>query len=257
MLDFLIEDICTKGNPVFFAFQIARWVIRIIQIAVPFALIIFGSLDFFKALIANDEKEMRTQRKPFVKRIIVSIIIIMLPTLVNMLLKSLAKNTNNKFAECWNLAGQTGDLAVNDDSEIWDEPTVDPDVQPLTTDEITVGMQVRIVSGQGAGHVATVKEIIKESKSARVVLNDTQQEIVVSTYYLRKESDSTDSTDTDEIKTTISAGDKVKILKGDFAGQTGVVKQVHYFDSVEKYKVQIDGTSDFKDYSKDEIEYYK
>ena len=93
-------DSCTYIQP---------WIIRIlknlifdIQITVPFALIIWGSLDFFKALIANDENEMKKKRKPFVRRLIYAIIILILPALVNILLKNISSSTNSNFAKCWN-----------------------------------------------------------------------------------------------------------------------------------------------------------
>lgn len=88
-----------------FVFQIARLVIRILQIAVPFALIIWGSLDFFKAVIAGDEKEMKMKRKPFVQRLIAALIVLLLPSIVNLIMKNIAKNQNNTFVNCYNEAG--------------------------------------------------------------------------------------------------------------------------------------------------------
>ena len=88
-----------------FVFQIARLIIRILQIAVPFALIIWGSLDFFKAVIAGDEKEMKMKRKPFVQRLIAALIVLLLPSIVNLIMKNIAKNQNNTFVNCYNEAG--------------------------------------------------------------------------------------------------------------------------------------------------------
>lgn len=115
MLNFLIAEACTKGSSILFVFQAARWIIRIIQIAVPFVLIIFGSLDFFKAIVAGDEKEMKQKRKPFVQRVIAALIIILLPTLVNLIMKNIAANTNNRFATCWSNAAPGNDLKLPDD----------------------------------------------------------------------------------------------------------------------------------------------
>ena len=53
---FLVDAVCDVED-FLFVLQIARWVIRILQFAVPFALIIMGSLDFFKAVIAGDDKQ--------------------------------------------------------------------------------------------------------------------------------------------------------------------------------------------------------
>lgn len=111
MLEFLASngtnlDICTNAD-LKWIIQLVRIIIRIISIAAPFALIIFGSLDFFKAIIAGDEKEMKAKRKPFIGRLVAAIIILLMPTIVNLVMKTVAKNTQSKFATCWNAAGST------------------------------------------------------------------------------------------------------------------------------------------------------
>ena len=86
-------------------FNAALFVIRLIQIAVPFALVIWGSLDFFKALIAGDEKEMKMKRKPFIGRLVAAIIILVLPWLVKLIAKQIAgSNDANKFWKCYDSA---------------------------------------------------------------------------------------------------------------------------------------------------------
>ena len=119
MFNFLVATqidlgMCSDQGDLLFIFQVARLVIRIIQIAVPFALIIWGSLDFFKAVIAGDEKEMKQKRKPFVQRLIAAIIILLLPSLVNLIIKSFASDT--KFGDCWDAAksGAQGKFSLPD-----------------------------------------------------------------------------------------------------------------------------------------------
>ena len=100
-------DVCTNAK-LLWIIQLLRIIIRIIAIAAPFALIIFGSLDFFKAVIAGDEKEMKAKRKPFVGRLVAAIIILLMPTIVNIIMKTLASNSNNTFATCWKKATDAG-----------------------------------------------------------------------------------------------------------------------------------------------------
>lgn len=103
-----------------FVFQVARLVIRIIQVAVPFALIIWGSLDFFKAVIAGDEKEMKQKRKPFVQRLIAAVIILLLPSIVNVIMKALASNSQSNFATCWTKAedGAKGKFTIPESDDL-------------------------------------------------------------------------------------------------------------------------------------------
>ena len=102
MINFLdvsgLAEICSyvKIIPILAA---AKFVIRVLQIAVPFALIIWGSLDWFKALIAHDEKEMRMKRKPFVARVVAALLIFFLPWIVDFISQQLAGK--KKAADFW------------------------------------------------------------------------------------------------------------------------------------------------------------
>ena len=100
-------NVC-ENDKLVWIIQLLRIVIRIIAIAAPFALIIFGSLDFFKAIIAGDEKEMKAKRKPFIGRLVAAIVILLMPTIVNIIMKTVASNTNNTFATCWKKATEYG-----------------------------------------------------------------------------------------------------------------------------------------------------
>lgn len=119
-----IEFGACDDNSTLFAFQIARLVIRILQIAVPFALIIWGSLDFFKAVIAGDDKEMKQKRKPFVQRLLAAVIILVLPILVNAIVKTLGNNKsstgNSKysmFIDCWNKADPSNGIKLPESAD--------------------------------------------------------------------------------------------------------------------------------------------
>ena len=85
-----ITNYSCQDSTIFPLFEAAKFVITIIQIAVPFALVIWGSLDFFKALISADEKEMRMKRKPFISRLVAAVIILMLPWIVQLIARQVA-----------------------------------------------------------------------------------------------------------------------------------------------------------------------
>ena len=107
MINFLTLDLTNYScdADVLPIFDAALFVIRIIQIAVPFVLVIWGSLDFFKALIAGDEKEMRMKRKPFISRVVAALIILVLPWLVKLIAKQIAGSDNaSNFWKCYDQA---------------------------------------------------------------------------------------------------------------------------------------------------------
>ena len=57
-----------------------------IRILVPIALIIFGILDFGRAVFASKEDDMKKAQETFTKRLIVGVIIFFVPTLVNLII---------------------------------------------------------------------------------------------------------------------------------------------------------------------------
>ena len=96
----VVGNICNGDT--FFIFQTAYSVILIIQIAVPFVLIVLGSIDFFKSVVAGDEKEMKQKRKPFVQRIIAAIVIFLIPFIVSLIITTFFKDS--EFGSCYSAA---------------------------------------------------------------------------------------------------------------------------------------------------------
>lgn len=107
MINFLediinLSDYSCKDTKLFPVFQTVKFFIVLIQVSVPFALVIWGSLDWFKALIARDEKEMRIKRKPFVTRVIFAMLILVLPWVLKLISNKLADT--NQFWKCYSEA---------------------------------------------------------------------------------------------------------------------------------------------------------
>jgi hypothetical protein len=101
----IIDGYSCAGTRLFPLFQLAKFIIVLIQISVPFGLVIWGSLDWFKALIAHDEKEMRMKRKPFIQRVIAAIIVLVLPWLVQLIAEIFAgKSQTADFWTCYSEA---------------------------------------------------------------------------------------------------------------------------------------------------------
>ena len=84
--------------------SLVRTAIKLLQIVVPIALILFGTIDMGKAVIAGDEKKMKEAQKPFVKRIVAAVIVFVIPFIVNLIMNLVTTN-NNDWKECWNAAG--------------------------------------------------------------------------------------------------------------------------------------------------------
>lgn len=94
-------NFCEK-NGVKIALKIVGAMIFIAKIIVPLLIIIFGIMDFYKALVNSDEKNTKDAIHIFMRRIISGIIIFFLPTLVDILLNFVDgySGTKSNFDEC-------------------------------------------------------------------------------------------------------------------------------------------------------------
>lgn len=93
---------------------LAKMVIKVLQLVVPIGLIIMGTVDMAKAVIAGDEKKMKEAQKPFIKRIIAAVIVFLIPIIVNMVLNFVTTG-NSEWIDCWNSAEWNGAIDVSND----------------------------------------------------------------------------------------------------------------------------------------------
>lgn len=105
-------DVCTDG--ISEVVGLAKMVIKVLQIAVPIGLIVMGTVDMAKAVIAGDEKKMKEAQKPFIKRIIAAVIVFLIPIIVNMIL-SFVTTGNSEWIDCWNKSKWNGAVNVDPD----------------------------------------------------------------------------------------------------------------------------------------------
>ena len=106
------SSVCTGG--IAEVVGLAKMVIKVLQLVVPIGLIIMGTIDMAKAVIAGDEKKMKEAQKPFIKRIIAAVIVFLIPIIVNMILSFVTKG-NSDWIDCWNSAEWNGAIDVSND----------------------------------------------------------------------------------------------------------------------------------------------
>ena len=101
---FLDADYCKMIGPVL---KFVKTIITLIQYAVPIVIIILGSIDLFKAVVASKEDEIKAAQKLLIKRVIYGVVIFFLVTIVMLIFNTLASNGNetanaNNWISCWN-----------------------------------------------------------------------------------------------------------------------------------------------------------
>ena len=90
--------------------EIVKLILKIFMFALPIILIVLGVMDLFKAMITSDEKAAKESRKMFLRRVVYTIIVFLVPTIVmalfNILPSSAYDNDINgtNWYDCWNEA---------------------------------------------------------------------------------------------------------------------------------------------------------
>ena len=94
---------CTYLNPII---SIIKTVLSIVQWAIPIILIVIGTFDIMKAVIASKEDEIKAAQKLLIKRVVYAVVIFLIPTIVYFVF-NIVSNTDGidgtgNFWDCWN-----------------------------------------------------------------------------------------------------------------------------------------------------------
>ncbi len=80
---------------------IAKKVLFVLQIAIPIALLIFGTIDLGKAVMAGDEKEIKTAINLLIKRVVAAVAVFLLVLLVSIVTGWVG---GTEWKACWSSA---------------------------------------------------------------------------------------------------------------------------------------------------------
>lgn len=75
---------------------IISFVVTALKIIVPIILIIFGMIDLMKAVMSNDEKEMKGAQTKLLKRVIYAVAVFLVVSIVQIVFGALGSNTNEQ-----------------------------------------------------------------------------------------------------------------------------------------------------------------
>lgn len=80
--------------------QITSKIILLVQVIVPILLVIFGMLDFLKAVVAQKDDEIKKGQKMFLKRLIVGILVFFIIVIVKLVINIVAGVDASGIIEC-------------------------------------------------------------------------------------------------------------------------------------------------------------
>lgn len=83
-------------------------IMPIIQFGIPIILIVMGSIDLGKAVMSQDDKEIKGATGKLIKRVIYAIVVFFIPFIVNLAMKLVGtagvteSDSQDGFVTCWN-----------------------------------------------------------------------------------------------------------------------------------------------------------
>lgn len=86
--------------------NVVHLIVIAIQVVVPILLIIWGMIDFAKAIIGQDEDKIKAGQKTFIKRLIAAVVVFLIVTIVQLAINLAASvgGTGNDASNAWNCA---------------------------------------------------------------------------------------------------------------------------------------------------------
>lgn len=86
--------------------KLIKGILKLIQILIPVALIIMGSVDLGKAVLSSDDKEIKQATSKLIKRAIAAVVIFFIPFLVNLVMGLVQDaepddSDTETWASCW------------------------------------------------------------------------------------------------------------------------------------------------------------
>lgn len=99
MLQFM-KDVCT--GDLLNVMSLITTAVKILRIAIVAALVLWGTIDMGKAVIAGDEKKIKEAQKPFVKRLVSAVIVFLIPYIISIVMGLVT--SDKSYQKCWNSA---------------------------------------------------------------------------------------------------------------------------------------------------------
>lgn len=104
-------DVCS--GEIMKTWRLIGYILLIIKIAVPIVLIVMGSIDMMKAVMAAKEDDIKKSQGMFIKRTIAAIIVFFVPTIVNLILNVIG-GSEYKNSECIKCVLDVGTCVVDE-----------------------------------------------------------------------------------------------------------------------------------------------
>ena len=97
---FILAGTCDSLKDVI---AIVGFILNVIQWVVPVILIVIGSIDLVKAVIASKEDDIKKGQQTLIKRLIAAVIVFLVPLIVSVVMSLIGQNGGtDSWSSCWN-----------------------------------------------------------------------------------------------------------------------------------------------------------
>lgn len=88
--------------------NVVHLIVVAIQVVVPILLIIWGMIDFAKAIVGQDEEKIKAGQKTFIKRLIAAVVVFLIVTIVQLAINLAASigGQGNDAQSAWECASE-------------------------------------------------------------------------------------------------------------------------------------------------------
>ncbi len=101
IINILADASMCDANSMRRIFSLLGNLFNIIKIAIPIVIIIMGTIDLVKAMMANDTSTTKKAQTTFIKRLIVAVCIFFVLPLISFLMSLLGENMDNQCMTCF------------------------------------------------------------------------------------------------------------------------------------------------------------
>lgn len=100
-MTYFLDTFCSTLEPVI---KLIKAVLALVKFGIPIVLILLGTIDLGKAVMASKDDEMKKAQGVLIKRVIYAVAIFLLVTIVELVMNLVSTNSDaeaNNWVSCW------------------------------------------------------------------------------------------------------------------------------------------------------------
>ena len=105
-----LANTCEALEPII---KLVKAFLNLIKFGIPIVLIVLGTIDLGKAVMASKDDEMKKAQTTLLKRVIYAVVVFLLVTIVQLVMGLVSSNANKEaisWQSCWNNTNSTDEI---------------------------------------------------------------------------------------------------------------------------------------------------